>query len=513
MTSQIREGDLIARKYRVDRRLGGGGMGVVLAARHVELEQPVAIKLMHSELAQNLDAVARFIREGQAAVRLRSAHVARVLDVGRCESGAPYLVMEYLDGEDLAACIQRRGPLPLTLAVQYLLQACEAVAEAHSVGIVHRDLKPANLFLTKDAYGNDTIKVLDFGISKMSQDPLAAGDSRASATATSVVMGSPLFMPPEQMRSARCADARSDIWALGTILYELVTAQHAWFGETMSEVFVRVASDPAPIAREIRPELPSAVDAIIGRCLQKDPSQRFQSIVALAQPLAALVGPSVHTLLRGVIQLAGETGQSPLDRRHDRDASVDAASAPPGPFPSAAASAVSRSGGTGVGWGTQQTAPPDSTQRVSKLRIAVSVAVALLTSIAGGVWWQSTRSPSSALPRALTSTVRDLTSSQSVTVPVGDLRPEASSSASSVASGVIAPVVATSAVMPVVTAAATAQPFSLPMVSARVRANPLKKSHTPAPVPPTAPSNPAPTVTRGEDPTPVRATPDWGGRQ
>jgi len=194
-------------KYRVERVLGAGGVGMVVRAVHIDLERRVAIKFMHARLARDPEAVARFMREGRAAARLKSEHVCQVLNVERLPTGEPYLVMEYLEGSSLESALGDRGPLPLTDAMDYVLQACEAIAEAHAIGIVHRDLKPANLFLAKDRFGAPCVKVLDFGISKMRRP----GASEASVTQTGAVLGSPMFMSPGQIRSARDVDARADV--------------------------------------------------------------------------------------------------------------------------------------------------------------------------------------------------------------------------------------------------------------------------------------------------------------
>src|SRR4051812_29611172 len=209
----VREGDVLAGKYRVDKILGAGGMGVVVAAHHVQLDERVAIKFLLPEALGNAEAVARFAREARAAVKIKSEHVARVIDVGTLETGAPYMVMEYLEGGDLSQVLASRGPLPVEEAVEYVLQACEAIAHAHALGIVHRDLKPANLFLIRRPDGTNAIKVLDFGISKVMPGKSASSDNAMTRTRT--VMGSPLYMSPEQMASTRDVDGRTDLWALG----------------------------------------------------------------------------------------------------------------------------------------------------------------------------------------------------------------------------------------------------------------------------------------------------------
>jgi len=213
-SSSVKEGDLLAGKYRVERVLGSGGMGIVVAARHEQLDQRVAIKFVREEALGNEDAVARFLREARAAVKLRSEHAAKVLDVGTLESGAPYMVMEYLEGSDLGAILSEGEPLSVEVAAEYIAQACEAVAEAHAAGIVHRDLKPQNLFLTQTIGGGARVKVLDFGVSKTLESTGGGG-----LTQTRSMLGSPLYMSPEQMRSSRDVDARSDVWVFGVVLF------------------------------------------------------------------------------------------------------------------------------------------------------------------------------------------------------------------------------------------------------------------------------------------------------
>jgi serine/threonine protein kinase len=206
MFTGVREGELLAGKYRVERVLGEGGMGVVVAARHVELDERVALKFLLPGTLGQPDAVARFLREARAAARIRSEHVARVTDVGTLETGVPYMVMEFLEGADLSRILREHGPLPIEDAVDYVVQTCEAIADAHALGIIHRDLKPANLMLVTRSDGGSCVKVLDFGISKVS----GPGQDAMAMTSTSTILGSPIYMSPEQMTSSgrRYADRR-----------------------------------------------------------------------------------------------------------------------------------------------------------------------------------------------------------------------------------------------------------------------------------------------------------------
>ncbi len=278
----ISEGSILAGKYRVERLLGQGGMGMVLAAHHLQLDERVAIKLMLPEAAQSAEAVARFVREARAAAKIRSEHVARVSDVGTLENGQPFMVMEYLEGTDLGGLLAQRGRLTVEDATGHLLQAVEAVAEAHALGIVHRDLKPGNLFVTRRRDGSPLVKVLDFGISKVS-GPQSGTDS--ARTKTSALMGSPLYMSPEQMTSSRDVDARSDVWALGVILFELVTGEPPFNGETLPQVCGLVLQGPTPSLLERVPDLPPALEAVIQRCLAKSPAERYPSVAELAHAL------------------------------------------------------------------------------------------------------------------------------------------------------------------------------------------------------------------------------------
>jgi serine/threonine-protein kinase len=255
-----------------------------VAATHVTLEERVAIKFLLPDALANQETVARFLREARAAVRIKSEHVARVTDVGTLENGAPYMIMEYLDGSDLAVHTQRRGALPIEDAVEYVLQACEAIAEAHALGIVHRDLKPANLFVATRADGTPSVKVLDFGISKVSGVGASSG-SDLGMTKTTTIMGSPLYMSPEQMASTRDVDARTDIWALGAILYELLTGRVPFQADTITQLCAMILQQPPPPLRNQRPDAPEGLQQIIQRCLAKDRNQRYQNIAEFASAL------------------------------------------------------------------------------------------------------------------------------------------------------------------------------------------------------------------------------------
>ena len=281
-------GQRLLNRYVLKRILGRGGMGVVVSARHIQLGQTVAIKLLTLPPDEDRrdEAIARFLNEAQAAARLRSDHVVRIYDVGQLESGLPFMVMELLSGADLGSILDDRGALPEAEAVDYVLQACAGVAEAHQLGIVHRDLKPSNLFVTRRSDGLPLLKVLDFGISKQLSDP--SGEAMPTFTNTRTLMGSPNYMSPEQIRDARRVDARADIWALGIILQELVTDAPVFRGESFPGVCAAIVADPPMPVRTMRPDVSQKLEAVLDRCLQKDVKQRYQSIAELVSELSPL---------------------------------------------------------------------------------------------------------------------------------------------------------------------------------------------------------------------------------
>ncbi len=328
-------------------------MAVVVAAKHLQLRETVAVKLLHPHVLANPQAIARFLREARVAMRLRSDHVARVYDVGALDDRTPFVVMEHLNGDDLRALLRERGRFSVTDAVDYVLQACEAIAEAHGIGVVHRDLKPANLFLTTRVDGSPCVKVLDFGVSKTTiqfvdddpstVDPLddtappsapsGASLPRAASstppsldatlesaaakstmrevparafrsgglTLTQAFVGSPRYVAPEQILSARNADVRADVWALGVILHELVSGSPPFDGDTLEAVSRAILEQkPAPM----RVPGARALEPVINRCLVKDRENRFQSVDALAEALSPLASDEGRVSAGRIIRMA-----------------------------------------------------------------------------------------------------------------------------------------------------------------------------------------------------------------
>ncbi len=359
----IREGDLLAGKYRVDRLLGFGAMGVVVAAHHVHLDTRVAIKLILPAMLSNPEVVRRFAREAKAAAKITGEHVARVLDVGALETGAPYMVMELLDGLDLAQWLESHGPLPIDQAVDFILQATIAVAEAHGVGIVHLDLKPSNLFCVRRPDGRPSIKVLDFGISKVAS---GRGPSAAVSKSTSIA-GTPLYMAPEQMVPSKKVDLRADIWTLGLILFELLTGQSPFQATTLPRVCSRIATGTPDPIRAFRPGVPAALEAVIFKCLEKSPGERYQNVGELAAALLPFGSKRASVLVEqtlGIIKSAGLSAGA-------RAESAPSTSAPRDPAALESVPPLSRS------------APPLGAPWVRWAAIAVSVLVLLLAATIG----------------------------------------------------------------------------------------------------------------------------------
>jgi serine/threonine protein kinase len=294
-------GTTLAGKYEIERVLGQGGMGTVLLATHKLLDRSVAIKILRADAFEHPLATERLLREGRALARLRSKHIARVLDVEAPAQGPCFLVLEYLEGEDLGALLGRSGPLPISVAIRYVLEACAALSEAHAQGIVHRDIKPSNLFLTTLDDGSSGIKVIDFGISKQAAQSSAITQSKA-------IIGSPFYMAPEQMRVGGSADARSDIWSLGVVLFELLTAKLPYVGDTVLEICASILESDPPSVLSHRRGVPIVLDEAVRRCLARDPAGRYGSVHELAQAIAPSAGFSAE-YVRFV--LASDTGSQP----------------------------------------------------------------------------------------------------------------------------------------------------------------------------------------------------------
>jgi serine/threonine-protein kinase len=302
-------GDVVAGKYRIERVAGEGGMGVVFAAQHMVLGQRVALKVLFAEAAARSDAIERFAREVQAAARIKSPHVAHVLDAGATESGLPFLAMELLEGKNLEELLEeRKAPLPVQEVANYMLQALEAVGHAHALGIVHRDLKPPNLFVAERPDGSSVLKILDFGISKTR----TATRKDKVITGGQTVLGSPAYMSPEQLRNASDIDARADIWSLGAVMYELSTCALPFDADGVGELFAAVLErEPVPPCSR-NPELPTAFGDLILRCLRKKPEDRFANAAELAQALVPYATDEYRGIAERLEQLHARASESKL---------------------------------------------------------------------------------------------------------------------------------------------------------------------------------------------------------
>lgn len=330
----LEPGEVIGGKYLVERLIGRGGMGVVFQARHLLLEERVALKVVAPvEGARHAASVSRLLREARAASSLRSPRTVRVRDVDRLTDGTPYIVMEHLVGSDLAAVLSTEGRQPVERAVRWVLDACEALAEAHARGIVHRDIKPSNLFLESRPGEEPRLKVLDFGIAKTLEP-----DRTAALTASDRILGSPLYVSPEQVRSAKDIGPATDVWSLGVVLYELVAGSTPFRGETTSALLAAVvADDPTPL-RVVAADVPPEVEAVVLRCLEKERGRRWADVGGLAAALAPLVADGAERLGRVIAAaratVASGAGADATDSAERADGTVDPIE-PPEPAPGA----------------------------------------------------------------------------------------------------------------------------------------------------------------------------------
>jgi eukaryotic-like serine/threonine-protein kinase len=493
----IQQGELLAGKYRVEQVLGAGGMGYVVAALHEQLGQRVAVKLLVPELCENEDSVTRFLREARAAVKIHSEHVARVLDVGELTNGSPYMVMEFLSGRDLAEELDLPGELEIEVAIDYVLQASEAVAEAHSLGLIHRDLKPANLFLTHRPDGSPLVKVLDFGISKAINVGDNALEPAPSLTATHSLLGSPSYMSPEQIRRPKSVDTRTDIWSLGSILYELLVRDPPFSADSPLALLAAVVSDPLPSIREKRPDVPPELEAVIAKCLEKNPDNRYQTVAELADALAPFAPRSLPSVSRisGILR-STSMRPPPADKSPSSDRTLQSPGTPVSGDQATEelrvqvvtpAPATRGEKNTHTDW----EASPSSAQR-SRRRVAVMATLAVVALFAGALIWQR-RQPATAEVAPDPSTLKGNARAASLSEP-----------STPSAAAPIAPVPSIAAV------AAAPPPVVAPSasVAAKVKAKPTAASvaaPVPAPVPAPAPA-PLP-------PRPAAATDPLDGRR
>jgi eukaryotic-like serine/threonine-protein kinase len=298
--ADLAPGIIVGGKYAVERIVGSGGMGIVAKAYDTASHRRVAIKTVAPDTLLNPDVVQRFMREARSVSRIRGDHVARIFDVGVFEEGAPYMVLEYLEGIDLQKYLAKHGPLAVVHVVRFVLEACEALAEAHAAKIVHRDLKPANLFLARTAKGGTAIKVLDFGVSKLLDDPM---------TSTMQMLGTAMYMSPEQLRSSKQVDERADIWALGVIMYELLVGKTPFAGKTMYQIAQSILANELTPLRSVRPDVSVDLERAIMQCLRSDPAERTGSVLELARALEPMARKRDRRSVQSIALIAA--GASP----------------------------------------------------------------------------------------------------------------------------------------------------------------------------------------------------------
>ena len=303
----VREGQVLDGKFRVERLVGEGAMGLVVEATHLGLDERVALKFLRREARSQPDIVARFAREARAAVKIKSDYVARVFDVGGTEDGTPFIVMEFLEGSDLATILEVRRRLEIPEALEYIIQACEGLTEAHAKGIVHRDIKPENLFLAQGAGAMKQIKLLDFGISKATVGSLEA---EMAAGHTTQIMGSPHYMSPDQIRSTKDVDGRADIWSLGVVLFELVSGHTPFTATDVTQLISQILHEPHQRLTALRSDAPLELEAIIDKCLAKEPAERYQSPADLAIALLPYAPKRARAIVERAADIARSAGGS-----------------------------------------------------------------------------------------------------------------------------------------------------------------------------------------------------------
>jgi serine/threonine protein kinase len=376
----FRPGATIAEKYVVERLVGEGGLGVVVAAKHLQLDQTVAIKYLRPRALGSKGVAERFLREARLAAKMRSEHVVHVYDVGTMPDGAPFMVMELLVGTDLGRQLTTSGPLTIERTIDYVLQACEALAEAHAAGIVHRDIKPDNLFVASTTGGKSVLKILDFGISKMSAKRSTSGELR-DLTEAGDKFGTPVYMSPEQLLASGNVDARADVWAMGVVFFELLTGQLPFDGDSLPELCTAILNKAPMSLVQLRSNIPAVIQAVIERCLEKDPANRFQNVAELAQELAPFVQQTGQERIDHIVRIirgGGETVRAAtpvpgasLSPRANRDVST---LAEPGDRALTTASGV-------ASWGGPTVVPPANetarTRRTRLIAIAASAVLAL----------------------------------------------------------------------------------------------------------------------------------------
>ncbi|HEV8549541.1 MAG TPA: serine/threonine-protein kinase [Polyangiaceae bacterium] len=504
-------GDVIAGKYRLERELGRGAMGTVWAATHLTLGQRVAIKLIAGDQSRSVEARQRFSVEAKAAARLRSRHVVQVYDDGETPDGTPYIVMEYLEGKTLEERLDEQPDIALAEAVRITTHVGRALARAHAQGVVHRDLKSGNIFLAKsdDDELGWVAKVLDFGVAKVLTDV-----SGPSATKTGTIVGTPLFMSPEQIRGASHVDHRADLYSLGMVFYNVVTRSHAFDGPSYSDVLVAICTEALPDIRVAAPWLPPALSAWFDKACARERDDRFQSADEMIEALQDAAGPAMRLTRPSISEeMSGPSGTlvghvpphaaaTLLALEAPQLAAVPVPAAPPHvATPERIAGGTLKSGAAPPGRGAPATRARSSDNLV--LWGITGVALAFGT-MALFVAVSRTRASAPAVARVPASSVSAPVHA-AVTVPVATPAPAHAASPAARAASPPAPVAPTPTAA---TPPPAAPPVSAPRPSDAHRNPPLRRSSSSAP--PAA--TPAPVAARPPAPHPTAGAvaPDMG---
>ena len=420
---------VIAGKYRLEQELGAGAMGTVWLATHITLGQQVAVKLISRQLANSKEARQRFDTEAKSAAKLRSRFAVQVYDNGETEDGTPYIVMEYLEGEPLDRRIQREGAIPIADTVRIVSQVGRALARAHTLSIVHRDLKPANIFLAKSHDEGEVAKVLDFGIAKV------GGIGQESATQTGAVLGTPLFMSPEQVRGLRSVDYRTDLYSLGMVAFNALTGKYAFSGESFGDLLLGICTLPLPVLHQAAPWLPPTLNDWFQHACAREPQQRFASAEAMIEAL--LLASGLSTTRLSMLDAAAPVGGG-------RATPAGAAIGVPHP---AAPNAMVQSAGSAaqpVGTGSGGVAPasmtlPHGVPKRSALvpLLLVAFGLAGVVGLGAGAWWLKNRLAPAEEPIAGGDTRSAVppTVDDSKTITGGSAEPVTAASASTTVSG------------------------------------------------------------------------------
>jgi serine/threonine-protein kinase len=511
LPSCIRAGEVLAGKYRLERELGRGAMGTVWAAMHLTLGQRVAIKLISSEHAQSPEARVRFRTEAKAAARLRSRHVVQVYDDGETPEGTPFIVMEHLEGESLEARLEREGAVPLLDAVRITAQVARALARAHAQGIVHRDLKPGNIFLARsdEEELGWLAKVLDFGIAKLDEP------RDQSTTKTGTVLGTPLFMSPEQVRGASTVDHRADLYSLGMCFFNMLTGKFAFDGESFGSILVAICTEPLPDLRTFAPWAGDGAALWFQRACARDPSARYQSADEQIEALQAAVGTTSQIVGRQAApeEQRGPSGTlkghspplSPSTRAFTVEETGQFAAQPPQPLAMTAPKARTQPGVTSESISVL-TVPGVEARSSNKKTALFGVAAVCLVAACVAAFFVGRKPAAPELgPRpAATTSLPDREPKPSALVPARDAEQR----------GITESVVAPAPVPTVVSApSATSAPSEASAPAAPVAANRNGKQ-TVAPAPRTKPARgplrPAPAKTASADPVKPAPTIDVG---